>query len=77
MAKLDLTIERCHIVLQKYFTCLKSQQHHTRLFNPLSKQILFNLLKFMTNLKGTVKSETNGEIIELAWNILKYGLFSK
>jgi len=76
MAKIDSTIEKCHIVLQKYFTCLKSQQYPTRLFNPLSKQILFNLLKFMANLKGMM-NEKNDEIAELAWNILKYGLFSK
>ena len=60
--KLDFSLEKIHVVLQKYFTCLKSQQYQNRLFNPLSKQILFNMLNFFANLKQ-LNAEKNNEIL--------------
>ncbi len=65
---------RVHLILQKYYLCLKSQQNQNRLFNRLCSQILFSLLNLVENLKSAENTE---QLLGLTWKILKYAFFSK
>jgi len=75
LSVLEESLSRVYFILQKYYICLKSQQNLNRLFNRLCTHTLVNFLNLIENLK--TMGDTGAECSNLAWKILKYGLFSK